>query len=77
MRGVQIGYLIDYPHYIPQLAQWLFEQWGAILGEKTIEARIEKLKAHMNRDCIQTFCIVLQNVFFITKFVRLQRKCVA
>ena len=44
MRGVEISYLI------PQLAQWLFEQWGHILDEKTPETRIEKLKAHMNRD---------------------------
>src|SRR6267154_3247691 len=50
MRGVQISYLIDYPQYIPQLAQWLFEQWDSILGEKTPEARIKKLNAHMNRD---------------------------
>src|SRR6476661_7994464 len=50
MRGVQISYLIDYPEYVPQLAQWLFEQWGAILGEKTLEPRIKKLTAHMNRD---------------------------
>ncbi|MBO0694811.1 MAG: GNAT family N-acetyltransferase [Verrucomicrobia bacterium] len=50
MRGVRISYLIDHPEYIPQLAQWLFEQWDFILGEKTPETRIEKLKAHMNRD---------------------------
>src|SRR5215467_13051355 len=45
MRGVQISYLIEYPQYIPQLAQWLLEQWGGIL-----EDRIKRLKAHMNRD---------------------------
>jgi GNAT superfamily N-acetyltransferase len=50
MRGVQISYLIDHPEYIPQLAQWLFEQWDSILREKTPEARIKKLKMHMNRD---------------------------
>ena len=50
MRGVRISYLIEHPEYIPQLAEWLFEQWDTILGEKTPEARIEKLKAHMNRD---------------------------
>jgi N-acetylglutamate synthase-like GNAT family acetyltransferase len=50
MRGVRISYLIDSPEYIPQLAEWLFEQWGSILGEKTLEARIKKLNAHMNRD---------------------------
>ena len=50
MRGVRISYLIEYPEYIPQLAQWFFEQWDTILGETTPHARIEKLKAHMNRD---------------------------
>ena len=50
MRGVQISYLIEHPEYIPQLAQWLFEQWGPTLGEKTPEKRIKKLKRHMNRN---------------------------
>jgi N-acetylglutamate synthase-like GNAT family acetyltransferase len=50
MRGVRISYLIEHPEYIPQLAQWLFEQWNSILDEKTPETRIKKLKAHMNRD---------------------------
>ena len=50
MHGIQISYLVEYPQYIPQLAQWLFEQWGSILGEQTVEARIQKLNAHMNRD---------------------------
>jgi GNAT superfamily N-acetyltransferase len=50
MRGVQISYLIEHPEYIPQLAQWLFQQWDVILGEGSPEARIKKLKTHMNRD---------------------------
>ena len=50
MRGVRISYLIEHPEYIPQLAQWLFEQWGSVLGEETPEVRIKKLQAHMNRD---------------------------
>jgi GNAT superfamily N-acetyltransferase len=50
MRGVQISYLSEHPEYVQQLAQWLFEQWDSILGEKTSEARFKKLKAHMNRD---------------------------
>ena len=50
MHGVRISYLIEHPEYIPQLAQWLWEHWGPILGEKTPEARIKKLKAHLNRD---------------------------
>jgi len=50
MRGIQICYLIDHPEYIPQLAQWLFEQWQSILGEENLDVRIKKLQAHMNRD---------------------------
>src|SRR5260370_22259204 len=50
MRGARISYLIEHPEYIPQLAQWLFEQWDSILGEETPESRIKKLKTHMNRD---------------------------
>jgi len=50
MRGIRISYLIEHPEYIPQLAQWLFAQWNSILGEKTPEGRIKKMKAHMNRD---------------------------
>ena len=50
MAGVRISYLIDHPEYIPPLAQWLFDEWDVILGEKTPEVRIKKLKAHMNRD---------------------------
>ena len=48
--GVQISYLVEHPEYVPQLAQWLFEEWDAILGEQTPEARIKKLNTHMNRD---------------------------
>jgi predicted N-acetyltransferase YhbS len=50
MGGVQISYLIEHPEFIPQLAQWLFEEWGSILGERTPEARVKKLQAHLNRD---------------------------
>src|SRR5436309_10812867 len=50
MRGVQISYLIKHPGYIPELAQWLFEQWDSILGEGNPDARIKNLMAHMNRD---------------------------
>jgi len=50
MRGVRISYLIEHPEYIPQLAQWLFQEWGSILRNETLEARIGKLMAHLNRD---------------------------
>ncbi len=50
MRGVRISYLIEHPEYVPQLAQWLFEQWDFIRWKKNPETRIEELTEHMNRD---------------------------
>ena len=50
MHGVRISYLSEHPEYVQQLAQWLFKEWDSILGEGNPEARIKKLKAHMNRD---------------------------
>src|SRR5258708_7805058 len=50
MRGVRISYLSEHAEYIAELAQWLFEQWDSIAGEEAPEARIKKLKTHMNRD---------------------------
>ena len=50
MGEFRISYLVDYPAYIPQLAEWLWEQWKTVLREDTLETRIEKLKSHLNRD---------------------------
>ncbi len=56
MRGVQIKYLIDHPEYIPQLAEWLFKQWGSTLGERTPEDRIKPIAwvAHANGQLLGT-----------------------
>jgi N-acetylglutamate synthase-like GNAT family acetyltransferase len=45
-----ISYLIDHPEHIPQLSQWMFEEWKSILVDETLETRTEKFKTHMNRD---------------------------
>ena len=50
MRGVQISYLIEHSEYVPQLAQWAFDQWNFIRGEKNAVTRLEELREHMNRD---------------------------
>jgi N-acetylglutamate synthase-like GNAT family acetyltransferase len=61
MRGVQISYLIEHPEHVSQLAQWLFEEWDSILGERTPETRIKKLKAHMNRDKLPIAWVAHEN----------------
>jgi N-acetylglutamate synthase-like GNAT family acetyltransferase len=50
MRGIRISYLIDHPEHLPQLAQWMFEEWRSILVDETLETRTEKFKTHMNRN---------------------------
>jgi N-acetylglutamate synthase-like GNAT family acetyltransferase len=42
--------LIDYLQHMPQLTEWMFQEWDVMLGQKTPEARIKELNAHMNRD---------------------------
>jgi hypothetical protein len=41
MGTTRISYLIDHPQYIPQLAQWLFEEWDVMLGEKTLKLELK------------------------------------
>ena len=50
MGEFRISYLVDYPEYIPQLAEWLLQQWQPILREETLATRVAKLKTHLNRD---------------------------
>ena len=50
MGEFRISYLVDYPEYVPQLAEWSLQHWKDILRDETRETRIEKLKTHLNRD---------------------------
>jgi hypothetical protein len=59
MRAVRINYLVEHPEYIPQLAQWLFEQWGSILGKKRLMTNQKTERAHESRsvaDCMGCAC---------------------
>lgn len=46
---VTIDYLGDHAELIPQLAEALQLQWREVWPERTLEWRIERLRAHMNR----------------------------
>src|SRR4029434_6756472 len=61
MSRLRLSHLVDYPEYIPQLAQWLFEEWDSILGERTLDARIKKLQAHLNRDKLPIAWVAHEN----------------
>ncbi len=49
---MQISYLINHPEFIETLAPWVFEHWRPILTEETLESRIARFRAHMNRDVL-------------------------
>jgi GNAT superfamily N-acetyltransferase len=51
---VEIRYLADTPEVTPLLAQWHYEQWRHLPGARTIEQRIKRLQAHLQRDTIPT-----------------------
>lgn len=60
MDGLEICYLADHPEHLLELAQWQFEEWDSILGE-SFEARITKLKTHLNRDKLPIAWVALAN----------------
>lgn len=49
MKAVSISHLADYPEFIDRLAEWHHDQWGSMIPGATLENRVEKLRAEMNR----------------------------
>jgi len=51
---VEITNLADTPELVPLLAQWHHSHWGHLTGACTIEKRIKRLNAHLQRHAIPT-----------------------
>jgi GNAT superfamily N-acetyltransferase len=49
---MQISYLADHPEFIETLVPWLLAHWQSILPQDTLEIRIAKFQAHLNRDTL-------------------------
>jgi N-acetylglutamate synthase-like GNAT family acetyltransferase len=49
---MKISYLADYPEFIEVLAPWIYEHWRPLLLEETLELRIEKVRAHLNKETL-------------------------
>lgn len=47
---MEISYLADHPEHIPDLARLLLDHWRPYNPDQTLEERIAKLHAHLNRD---------------------------
>ncbi len=56
-----ISYLNEHPEFIPQLAEWLFAQWGGMLSEKGIEPRVRKLQGHLSEDKLAIAWVAHEN----------------
>lgn len=55
-----IAYLADHPQYIPQLAQWLHEQFGYLSTATTLDMRIERLQHNCKRHAVPSTFIALR-----------------
>lgn len=51
---VEIAYLADTPEIIPRLAEWHHQEWGHLVGARTLKQRRDRLKHHLQRNAIPT-----------------------
>jgi len=49
---MEISYLADVPELAGQLIPGLLEHWRPIVPEDTAEARVQRFRAHMNREAL-------------------------
>jgi GNAT superfamily N-acetyltransferase len=56
---MQIDYLADHPDAVPTLARWHHEQWRHLNPGDTIEQRIVRLQAHLDKRQIPTTFVAL------------------
>jgi predicted N-acetyltransferase YhbS len=56
---MQIDYLSNHKHLIPELAQLHFSEWGHYRPGDTVEARAERLRASCGKDSLPTVIVAL------------------
>jgi len=52
--------LADHPEHVSVLARWHHAEWGDLIPESSLEQRVEKLRAEMNRDGIPMAFLALR-----------------
>ena len=57
---MKIVYLADQPQHIPDLAVWLFGEWGHLNAGETLEKRVARLTSHSGRPGIPATLIALE-----------------
>jgi GNAT superfamily N-acetyltransferase len=58
---VQLSYLAETSELIPLLAEWHHTQWGTLVGARTLEQRMARLKHHLQRNAIPTTFVAWVN----------------
>ena len=48
--NMQISLLADFPQFVPSIARCLLEHWRFALPDDTYDARVERLRGHLNKD---------------------------
>jgi N-acetylglutamate synthase-like GNAT family acetyltransferase len=54
-----ITYLADYPQYLPNVAGWVFDEWGWEMPGSTLENIQAEFSMHLNRDRIPLTMLAL------------------
>ena len=56
---MQIDYLVNHAHLIPELAQLHFNEWGHYRPNDTVDARAERLRACCGKNALPTVVVAL------------------
>jgi predicted N-acetyltransferase YhbS len=57
----KIAYLADYPQFIPTIGEWLFNQWGRLSPDGSLEKSVLKVQASTNKDRVPFVLVAISN----------------
>lgn len=57
---MRIRYLADCPEAIPQIACWLFDEWGRFLPGASVERGIARLQERLQRDHVPLTLVAVE-----------------
>src|ERR1035437_2073473 len=58
---LSIAYLVDYPHYLPSVAGWVFNEWGYHNPAKTVQDYEADFRSRLSRDAVPLTLIALRD----------------
>jgi len=57
---IQIGYLADFPQHLPELAGWLYAEWGQPAPDGSVQMAQESLRRRLNKDRLPLALVAVQ-----------------